>query len=169
LRCEPYFFKKNKYSFARWRTCYGVTVPPMSVACIRTSWRQLGATLKTSKLRPPILVWPLHSWRSFVHITHIECTSFSRFKVQYIYACSLPLTLEEIVSKSTLLATRPSRLAPKKCINKSIWLATGGGAPSMGKPRGPSGCQPNWFVYAFFGCESRWPSCKEGWFGHDFF
>jgi hypothetical protein len=33
--------------------------------------------------------------------------------------------LEEIVSKSTLLATRPSRLAPKKCINKSIWLAPG--------------------------------------------
>jgi hypothetical protein len=29
------------------------------------------------------------------------------------------------VSKSTLLATRPSRLAPKKCINKSIWLAPG--------------------------------------------
>jgi hypothetical protein len=37
------------------------------------------------------------------------------------------LALEEIVSKSTLLATRPSRLEPKKCINKSIWLATGGG------------------------------------------
>jgi hypothetical protein len=33
--------------------------------------------------------------------------------------------LEEIVSKSTLLATRPSRLTPKKCINKSIWLAPG--------------------------------------------
>jgi hypothetical protein len=44
-------------------------------------------------------------------------------------------TLEEIVSKSTLLATRPSRLAPKKCINKSIWLATGG-APSMGTHHG---------------------------------
>jgi hypothetical protein len=57
-------------------------------------------------------------------------------------------TLEEIVSKSTLLATRPSRFAPKKCINKSIWLATGG-APSMGTPRVPSRCQPNWFVYAF--------------------
>jgi hypothetical protein len=25
FRGEPYFFKK-KYSFARWRTCYGVTV-----------------------------------------------------------------------------------------------------------------------------------------------
>jgi hypothetical protein len=49
-------------------------------------------------------------------------------------------SLEEIVSKSTLLATRPLWLAPKKCINKSIWLATGGA---------PSGCQPNWFVYAF--------------------
>ena len=58
------------------------------------------------------------------------------------------ISLEEIVSKSTLLATRPSRLTPKKCINKSIWLATGG-APSMGTPRVPSGCQPNWFVYAF--------------------
>ena len=56
--------------------------------------------------------------------------------------------LEEIVSKSTLLATRPSRLTPKKCINKSIWLAIGG-APSMGTPRVPSGCQLNWFVYAF--------------------
>jgi hypothetical protein len=33
-------------------------------------------------------------------------------------------TLEEIMSKSTFLVTRPSRLAPKKCINKSIWLAT---------------------------------------------
>jgi hypothetical protein len=38
-------------------------------------------------------------------------------------------TLEEIVSKSTLLATRPSRLAPKKCINKSIWLASRGHLP----------------------------------------
>jgi hypothetical protein len=52
------------------------------------------------------------------------------------------VSLEEIVSKSTLLATRPSRLAPKKCINKSIWLAIGG-APSMGTPRVPSGCQRN--------------------------
>jgi hypothetical protein len=52
------------------------------------------------------------------------------------------VALEEIVSKSTLLATRPSRLAAKNCINKSIWLATGG-APSMGTPRVPSGCQPN--------------------------
>jgi hypothetical protein len=26
LRGEPYFFIKNKYSFVRWRTCYGVTV-----------------------------------------------------------------------------------------------------------------------------------------------
>jgi hypothetical protein len=51
--------------------------------------------------------------------------------------------IEEIVSKSTLLATRPSPLAPKKCINKTSWLATGGGAPSMGTPRVPSGCQPN--------------------------
>ena len=33
------------------------------------------------------------------------------------------------MSKSTLLATRPSQLAPKKCINKSIWLATGGHLP----------------------------------------
>src|ERR1700737_1696906 len=49
-------------------------------------------------------------------------------------------TLEEILSISTGLATRPSRLSPKKCINKSIWLATGG-APSMGTPRVPSGCQ----------------------------
>ena len=58
------------------------------------------------------------------------------------------LSLEGIVSISAGLATRPLRLAPKKCINKSIWLATGG-APSMGTPRVPSGCQPNWFVYAF--------------------
>src|ERR1700737_3953228 len=48
--------------------------------------------------------------------------------------------LEEILSISTGLATRPSSLPPKKCINKSIWLATGG-APSMGTPRVPSGCQ----------------------------
>jgi hypothetical protein len=26
LRGEPYFFRKNKYLFAWWRTCYGVTV-----------------------------------------------------------------------------------------------------------------------------------------------
>jgi hypothetical protein len=39
------------------------------------------------------------------------------------------VSLEEIVSKSTLLATRPSRLTPKKCINKSIWLAIGGHLP----------------------------------------
>jgi hypothetical protein len=76
--------------------------------------------------------------------------------------------LEEIVSKSTLLATRPSRLAPKKCINKSIWLAPGR-YPWCTHGRCLPGCQPNWFVYAFFGCESRWPSRKEGWFGHDFF
>src|ERR1700738_3562061 len=50
------------------------------------------------------------------------------------------LALEENLSISTGLATRPSRLSPKKCINKSIWLATGG-APSMGTPRVPSGCQ----------------------------
>jgi hypothetical protein len=53
-----------------------------------------------------------------------------------------PKSLEESLSISTGLATWPSRLAPKKCINKSIWLATGG-APSMGTTRVPSGCQPN--------------------------
>ena len=52
----------------------------------------------------------------------------------------LQITLEEILSISTGLVTRPSRLTPKKCINKLIWLATGG-APSMGTPRVPSGCQ----------------------------
>jgi hypothetical protein len=32
LRDEPYFFKKkNKYSFARWRTCYGVTVHVLDI------------------------------------------------------------------------------------------------------------------------------------------
>src|ERR1700724_1583712 len=56
------------------------------------------------------------------------------------FVCKVVLTLEEILSISTGLATRPSRLSPKKCINKSIWLATGG-APSMGTPRVPSGCQ----------------------------
>src|ERR1700738_2546944 len=50
------------------------------------------------------------------------------------------LALEENLSISTGLATRPSRLSPKNCINKSICLATGG-APSMGTPRLPSGCQ----------------------------
>src|SRR6202022_4718361 len=50
------------------------------------------------------------------------------------------MSLEEILSISIGLASRPSRLSPKKCINKSIWLATGG-APSMGTPRLPSGCQ----------------------------
>ena len=39
------------------------------------------------------------------------------------------MSLEESLSISTGLATRPSRLAPKKCINKSIWLATGGHLP----------------------------------------
>jgi hypothetical protein len=72
----------------------------------------------------------------------------TRFDNKITHQIIQPTSLEEIVSKSTLLATRPSRLAPKKCINKSIWLATGG-APSMGTPRVPSGCQPNWFVYAF--------------------
>jgi hypothetical protein len=31
----------------------------------------------------------LHSWRSLVHISHIECTSPSRFRIQFI--CVLPL------------------------------------------------------------------------------
>src|ERR1700738_1243046 len=32
----------------------------------------------------------------------------------------VPHTLEEILSISTLLSTRPSPLSPKKCINKSM-------------------------------------------------
>ena len=42
---EPYFFKKNKYSFARWRTCYGVTVFQTgevlipNVTCVRAYYK----------------------------------------------------------------------------------------------------------------------------------
>ena len=36
-----------------------------------------------------VLKLPLHSWRPFVHKSHIECTSTSRSKIQY--KCSLPL------------------------------------------------------------------------------
>jgi hypothetical protein len=49
--------------------------------------------------------------------------------VGYKFLHYVLLSLEEIVSKSTFLATRPSRLAPEKCINKSIWLAPGGHLP----------------------------------------
>ena len=31
---------------------------------------------------------PVHSWKSFVHKSHLQCTSPSRFKIQYL--CSLP-------------------------------------------------------------------------------
>ena len=33
---------------------------------------------------------PLHSWRPLVRITHIECTSSSTSKIQYV--CSIPLS-----------------------------------------------------------------------------
>src|ERR1700738_766900 len=68
-------------------------------------------------------------------------SSISPRDLKFFGSCIVKvLSLEEILSISTGLATRPSRLAPKKCINKSIWLATGG-APSMGTPQVPSGCQ----------------------------
>jgi hypothetical protein len=83
----------------------------------------------------------------------VRCSSKSiyqkdTFQKQWI------MSLEEIVSKSTLLATRPLRLAPKKCINKSIWLATGG-APSMGTPRVlPGANQIDLFMH-FLGYDHR--------------
>jgi hypothetical protein len=101
------------------------------ILCWKTCWDGLYPLLYPLWL--PRMMWP---------------STFSNKWSLFLATANFQQTLEEIVSKSTLLATRPSRLAPKKCINKSIWLATGG-APSMGTPRVPSGCQPNWFVYAF--------------------
>ena len=69
------------------------------------------------------------------------------------------LTLEEIVSKSTLLVTRSSRLAPKKCINKSIWLATGGHLPWVHHGYLPGANQIDLFMH-FPTHESRWPRLK---------
>ena len=63
-------------------------------------------------------------------------------------------TLEEIVSKSTLLATRPSRLAPEKCINKSIWLATGGHLPWVHHGYLPGANQIDLFMH-FLGYDHR--------------
>jgi hypothetical protein len=60
-------------------------------------------------------------------------------------------SLEESLSISTGLATRPSRLTPKKCINKSIWLATGGHLPGANKI--------DLFMH-FPTHESRWPRLK---------
>ena len=58
------------------------------------------------------------------------------------------------MSKSTLLATRPSRLAPKKCINKSIWLATGGHLPWVHHEYLPGANQIDLFMH-FFGYDHR--------------
>jgi hypothetical protein len=49
---------------------------------------------------------------------------------------------------------------PRKCINKSIWLAPGRYPWCTHGRCPPPGCQANWFVYAFFRCESRWPKLK---------
>ena len=68
-------------------------------------------------------------------------------------------TLEENLSISTGLATRPSRLAPKKCINKSIWLATGGHLPWVHHGYLPGANQIDLFMH-FPTHKSRWPRLK---------
>src|ERR1700738_494005 len=64
--------------------------------------------------------------------------------------CCKRTTLEEILSISTLLSTRPSTLSPKKCINKSIcWHPEATrGVPMEGAP--PVGNQID-FVMPFLG------------------
>ena len=70
------------------------------------------------------------------------------------------IALEESLSISTSLATRPSQLAPKKCINKSIWLATGGGhLPWVHHGYLPGANQIDLFMH-FPTHESRWPRLK---------
>ena len=54
---------------------------------------------------------------------------------------------------------RPSRLVPKKCINKSIWLATGGHLPWVHHGYLPGANQIDLFMH-FLGYESRWPRLK---------
>ena len=62
--------------------------PKKARALAPQPWHALTmAYLDPSPPRPGLT---LHSWRLLVHITHIECTSFSRSKIQYI--CSLPLS-----------------------------------------------------------------------------
>ena len=68
-------------------------------------------------------------------------------------------TLEEILSISTGLATRPSRLSPKKCINKSIWLATGGHPPWVHHGYLP-GANKLICLCIFWVHESWWPQLK---------
>jgi hypothetical protein len=63
----------------------------------------------------------------YIYIYIYIYTSFVTFFIFHNCRNMGMLSLEESLSISTSLATRPSRLAPKKCINKSIWLATGGG------------------------------------------
>ena len=60
-------------------------IPPTSVARIKAAGR--GNTEKARASAPwpqpaPTLAWPLHSRRPLVHLNHIECTSFSRSKIQ---------------------------------------------------------------------------------------
>ena len=57
LRGKPYFFKINKYPFARWRTCYGVTVvkgPPTKYSGCQIG---AGAALPCNFFPHPGLFW----------------------------------------------------------------------------------------------------------------
>jgi hypothetical protein len=68
-------------------------------------------------------------------------------------------TLEESLSISTGLATWPLQLTPRICINKSIWLATGGHLPWVHHGYLPGANQIDLFMH-FLGYESQWPRLK---------
>jgi hypothetical protein len=102
------------------------------------------------------------SWMTIVNssstitLSHpISLHSFTTPQLHHDQVRYVGVTLEESLSISTGLATRPSRLAPKKCINKSIWLAAGGHLPWVHHGYLPGANQIDFFMH-FLGCEYRW-------------
>ena len=67
-------------------------IPPTSIGHVRAAGRD--STEKAQSWPPTLpyltLAWSVDSWRPLVHIIKIECTSLSKFKIQYI--CSLLLS-----------------------------------------------------------------------------
>ena len=69
-----------------------VNTPARTFGVVRSGWGSLPKEIfePTENCCPPRpiskKILPLYSWRPLDYKSHIECTSSSRFKIQYIYA-----------------------------------------------------------------------------------
>jgi hypothetical protein len=76
-----------------------VKLPTSNMAWARSHLPMVGPRPQhasfTARMKPMLPAWlqkinfPLNSWRPLVHITHIECTSSSTSKIQYVFSISL--------------------------------------------------------------------------------